>query len=104
MSDEFKSYISVGKEFSGHGVVTHSYGEYARGISHVNTAESFFALLKRGHYGQFHQLSKQHLHRYVDEFEFRWNHRKTSDGARMLAAIEGAEGKRLMYRQPRQTA
>jgi transposase-like protein len=104
MSDEFKSYISVGKEFSGHGVVTHSAGEYTRGISHVNTAESFFALLKRGHYGQFHQLSKQHLHRYVDEFEFRWNHRKTSDGARMLAAIDGAEGKRLMYRQPRQTA
>ena len=104
MSDEFKAYPRVGREFSGHGVVRHSAGEYTRGIAHVNTAESFFALLKRGHYGNFHELSKQHLHRYVDEFEFRWNHRKTSDGARMLAAIDGVEGKRLMYHQPRQTA
>ena len=104
MTDEFSSYGPVGKEFSGHGVVCHSAGEYATGIRHVNTAESFFALLKRGHYGQFHQLSKHHLHRYVNEFEFRWNHRKTSDGARMLAAISGAEGKRLMYKQPRQSA
>jgi transposase-like protein len=104
MSDEFSSYGPVGKEFSGHGIVCHRDSEYESGIKHVNTAESFFALLKRGHYGQFHQLSKQHLHRYVDEFEFRWNHRKTSDGARMLAAIDGVEGKRLMYKQPRQTA
>jgi transposase-like protein len=104
MSDELPAYFRVGKDFSGHGVVSHGQGEYARGIRHVNTAESFFALLKRGHYGSFHQLSKTHLHRYVDEFEFRWNHRKTSDGARMLAAISGVSGKRLMYRQPRQTA
>ena len=64
----------------------------------TNTAESFFALLKRGHYGTFHQLSKKHLHRYCTEFGFRWNHRKVSDGTRMVAAIKGAEGRRLMYR------
>jgi transposase-like protein len=104
MTDEFKAYGPVGREFSGHGIVTHSWGEYVKGKAHVNTCESFFALLKRGHYGTFHQLSKTHLHRYVDEFEFRWNHRKVSDGARMLAAISGVEGKRLMYRQPRQSA
>ena len=66
----------------------------------TNTAESFFALLKRGHYGVFHQLSKKHLHRYCSEFGFRWNHRKVSDGTRMVAAIKGAEGRRLMYLDP----
>jgi len=65
-----------------------------------NTAESFFALLKRGHYGIFHQLSKKHLHRYTTEFGFRWNHRGVTDGERMVAAIKGAEGRRLMYREP----
>jgi transposase-like protein len=104
MTDELPAYRRVGKEFASHGVIKHSAGEYVSGETYTNTVESFFALLKRGHYGQFHQLSKHHLHRYVDEFEFRWNHRKTSDGARMLAAIGGVGGKRLMYRQPRQTA
>lgn len=65
-----------------------------------NAAESHFALLKRGRYGIFHQLSKTHLHRYVAEFCFRWNNRKVSDGHRMVAAIEGAKGKRLRYREP----
>ena len=67
---------------------------------HTNTAESFFALLKRGHYGVFHQLSKKHLHRYCDEFSFRWDHRRVTDGERMTAAIKGVKGKRLMYRCP----
>ena len=67
-------------------------------LVHTNTAESFFALLKRGHYGVFHQLSKHHLHRYCHEFTFRWDHRHVSDGERMVAAIRGAEGKRLMYK------
>jgi hypothetical protein len=66
-------------------------------LVHTNTAESFFALLKRGHFGTFHQLSKKHLSRYCDEFAFRWNHRKVSDGERTTAAIRGAEGKRLRY-------
>jgi hypothetical protein len=66
-------------------------------MAHTNTAESFFALLKRGWYGIFHWYSRQHTHRYCDEFSFRWDQRKVSDGERMVAAIKGAEGKRLMY-------
>lgn len=86
-----------------HVTVNHGAGEYARMtqsglVAHTNTAESFFALLKRGHYGIFHQLSKHYLHRYCDEFGFRWQYRQVSDGQRMLAVIAGAEGKRLMYR------
>jgi hypothetical protein len=63
----------------------------------TNTAESFFALLKRGHYGIFHHFSKQHLHRYCDEFTFRWDYRKVTDGERMVAVIRAAKGKRLLY-------
>lgn len=104
MTDEWASYQGIGAEFEGgHHTVNHGLKEYVRyrepGDEPVstNTAESFFALLKRGHYGIFHQLSKKHLHRYCDKFSFRWDHRKVSDGERMVAAVRGSEGKRLMY-------
>jgi hypothetical protein len=45
------------------------------------------------------ETNQKHLHRYCDEFSFRWKHRHTSDGERMVEAIKGAEGKRLMYVQ-----
>ena len=101
-TDELSSYHGIGRKFAGgHQTVRHSVREYARGDVHVNTAESFFALLKRGLIGTFHAVSRRHLHRYVNEFAFRWNHRKVDDGARTAAAIRGAEGKRLFYRDPR---
>jgi transposase-like protein len=99
VTDEFASYAGLDRDFR-HSVVNHSAGEYVNRMGeHTNTAESFFALLKRGHYGTFHHLSTKHLHRYVDEFSFRWNHRKVTDGTRMVAAIAGVSGKRLMYKQ-----
>src|ERR1700680_2293968 len=70
------------------------------GDTHVNSAESYFALLKRGVIGSFHHISKEHLDRYCDEFSFRWDHRKTTDSERTIEAIKGAEGKRLSYRDP----
>jgi len=101
ITDEYKSYRGVGKEFAGgHETVTHSIGEYVRGDIHTNEAESFFALVKRGFYGTFHAVSKKHLHRYINEFAFRWNTRKITDGERTASAIKGADGKRLMYREP----
>jgi transposase-like protein len=101
VTDDLASYKGLEKDFSGgHSVCNHSNGEYVnKDGEHTNTAESFFALLKRGHYGIFHSLSKQHLHRYANEFSFRWNNRKVTDGERMVEAIKGAEGKRLMYRE-----
>jgi len=69
-----------------------------RGPVYTNTVEGFFALLKRGIMGTFHSVSKKHLHRYVTEFEFRYNHRNVDDGERTRAAIKGAEWKRLRYR------
>ena len=101
MTDEWSAYRGIGKEFvGGHHAVNHSQGEYVRGDAHVNTGESFFALLKRGIYGSFHSVSKQHLDRYCDEFSFRWNHREIDDSARTKEAIKGVEGKRLSYREP----
>ncbi|MHC4171614.1 MAG: IS1595 family transposase [Planctomycetota bacterium] len=101
MTDKFKSYRKIGRKFTGgHFAIEHGLGVYARGDIYTNTAESFFALIKRGVYGTFHAVSKKHLHRYVSEFEFRWNHRKIDDGERVAAAIKGADGKRLMYREP----
>ena len=104
-SDEWSGYRKMKHHFASHRTVNHAADEYSRCdddgvIAGVNTAESFFALLKRGHYGSFHHFSRKHTHRYCDEFSFRWDHRKISDGERMVAAIEGAEGKRLMYREP----
>jgi hypothetical protein len=68
-------------------------------VAHINTCESFFSLIKRGVYGAFHHVSPEHLHRYCDEFSFRWNTRYLTDGKRMEAAVSLAEGKRLTYRQ-----
>lgn len=99
MTDQFASYRAIGKEFAGgHKTVNHGAGEYVNGDAHVNTAESFFALFKRGVHGTFHHVNPSHLHRYTGEFEFRWNNRKVSDGARTEAAINGISGVRLMYK------
>jgi len=101
MTDEHPGYIAVGKEFTGHGRVAHSLGEYSRlGVFHSNTVENFFSIFKRGVIGTYHHISEQHLARYTAEFDFRYNTRKLSDTDRAAEAVKGARGKRLMYRQP----
>lgn len=103
VTDELRSYPAAVAGFEGgHYTVNHSAGEYVRKDDGrtTNTAESFFSLLKRGVYGTFHHISKKHLHRYCAEFDFRWNGRVLEDSERRDAAVKGAEGKRLMYRQP----
>ncbi len=92
---------TLGKPFRRHSMTDHRAGEYARpGGIHSNTVESVFSLLKRGIYGTFHNVSRKHVHRYVAEFDFRWNARKIDDGERMALAIRQADGKRLRYREP----
>jgi len=98
ITDEFKGYMGVGRDFrGGHSVVNHGVNEYARGDVHTNTAESSFSLLKRGLNGIYHAVSKEHLPRYVAEFDFRWNTRRLNDGQRTALAIRSARGKRLRY-------
>ena len=74
------------------------------GFWYTNTVESYFALLKRGTYGTFHNVSEAHLHRYLAEFDFRYNNRNVSDAERADELLRGAKGKRLHYRQPDETA
>lgn len=100
MTDEGKHYRRVGREFADHQTVKHSAYEYVRGDAHVNGAENFFSRHKRQLYGTHHAVSKKHLHRYVAEVAFKHNTREMEDGQRVVAAIQGAEGKRLRYRQP----
>jgi transposase-like protein len=99
-TDELASYASIGKEFSGHGTVNHSADEYVRlgGFLHVNTAECRFSLMKRAVFGTHHSISEAHLHRYLTEWDFKWNTRQTSDGERAALIAKGIEGKRLTYR------
>jgi len=74
-TDDFLSYKNLSKHFE-HGVVKHGKFEYVRGDIHSNSAESFWALFKRGYHGIYHTMSKKHLQRYVDEFAFRFNNRE----------------------------
>jgi transposase-like protein len=97
MTDENRLYALGGSLFASHHTVNHSQEEYARGANHVNTAEGFFSQLKRGIDGTYHHVSKQHLHRYLGEFDYRYNTRKISDGERTVKAIQQTAGKRLMY-------
>jgi transposase-like protein len=99
MTDAWRGYIMVGREFAGgHHRVDHGSGEYVRGSAHVNEAESFFALLKRGIIGSFHHVSPEHLGRYRDEFAFRWSLRSISDSQRTEIAIRQTEGRRVTYK------
>jgi transposase-like protein len=95
----YRSHV-IRSPFAKHDMTNHRAGEYARpGGIHSNTVESAFSLLKRGIYGTFHNVSRKHLHRYIAEFDFRWNNRKVDDGERTARAIRQAQGKRLRYRQ-----
>jgi transposase-like protein len=102
MTDEARAYISIGREFDKHSSVKHWVGEYVRGNAHVNTAESFFNILKRGLIGTYHHVGEQHLQRYISEFDFRYNNRTklgVTDTERTDKALKGIAGKRLTYRR-----
>lgn len=103
MTDTAGGYMKVGKEFARHEMVDHGIEEYVRGDAYSNTAEGYFAILKRGVYGTFHHVSEAHLHRYLAEFDFRYSNRialGVDDAARANKALKGIEGKRLTYRRP----
>ena len=105
MTDENKAYVRLGREFAGHGSVNHSKDEYVRGVFwHTNTAENFFSILKRGIYGVYQHVSEAHLHRYLTEFDFRYNNRKVTDSERTAKALRGIVGKRLTYRRTNEAA
>ena len=102
MTDEGNWYRPLGKEFASHQRVEHGKGEFGRGDAHTNTIEGFFSIFKRGMKGVYQHCGKQHLHRYLAEFDFRYSNRAANDvddTMRAQAILRGAEGKRLTYRR-----
>jgi transposase-like protein len=107
MTDEAAYYTKVGAEFADHQIVRHGMGEYGRGEFHTNTIEGYFSIFKRGMKGVYQHCGKQHLHRYLAEFDFRYNNRVglgVHDVERADRALKGIIGKRLTYRWPDQIA
>lgn len=102
-TDESRLYGHAAAMFAAHETVKHSRKEYVRGDVHTNTVEGYFSIFKRGMRGIYQHCSEKHLHRYLAEFDFRYNNRialGVNDGERTAIAIKSAEGKRLTYRQP----
>jgi transposase-like protein len=115
-TDESRLYGDAIDHVTAHSSVKHSAKEYARddvvvakdgSISietvHTNSAEGYFSIFKRGMRGIYQHCKEKHLHRYLAEFDHRYNYRVKlgySDIDRTLVAIRGVAGKRLLYRQP----
>lgn len=103
VTDGYSAYRILKYRFKRHEVINHKEREYSREAKdgmrvHTNTVEGYFGLLKRGLNGIYHQVGSQHLHRYLAEFDFRYNARTISDEERTLLALSQAEGKRLQLR------
>ncbi len=103
-TDESPLYTKAGKDFASHATVNHSAEEYGyydyrsgRTVT-TNTVEGYFGNSKRSLDGTHHQISRQHLHLYTAELDFKYNTRKSSDGERTAEGIRRMEGKRLMYK------
>jgi len=99
MTDSFPGYKGM-KSLFRHQSVNHKRKEYVRGEVYTNTIEGFFSILKRGLDGVYQHVSKKHLKRYLNEFDFRYNTREFSDGERADLAIKRAENQRLSYYRP----
>jgi hypothetical protein len=110
MTDEHSGYRDAGKWFAGHGTTSHGRGEYVNledRTIHSNTVEGYFSIFKRGMKGVYQHCGEGHLHRYLAEFEFRYNNREAlgcNDRDRSIAALSGIVGKRLTYRPADATA
>ena len=106
MTDEHSGYRDVKRYFADHGTTSHGRGEYVnledRSI-HSNTVEGYFSIFKRGMKGVYQHCREKHLHRYLAEFDFRYNNRDANgcnDGERAENALKGIVGKRLTYGGP----
>jgi hypothetical protein len=101
MTDGYGLYKKIiPQNFAKHGVIRHEFGQYAEGEIYTNTAEGFFSIFKRGMRGVYQHCREHHLHRYLAEFDFRYNYRQANgydDAARADKLLKGFAGKRLTY-------
>ena len=106
MTDSAQLYKYRLGSFASHDRVDHSKEEYARyeegrPVIHTNTVEGYFSVFKRGMRGTYQHCKEKHLHRYLAEFDFRYNERVAlgvNDAERAEKLLRGAKGKRLTYR------
>jgi transposase-like protein len=109
VTDEAGHYVRIGRRFKKHSSVDHSRDEYGytdhqtdENIN-TNTIEGYYSIFKRGMKGVYQHCGEKHLHRYLAEFDFRYSNRAklgVNDAMRAAKIVEGAKGKRLMYRRP----
>lgn len=101
-TDEATVYYFLGGEYGDHQTVNHKAKEYVRVADEkkvtTNTVEGYFSILKRGVHGVYHHVGRHHLHRYLGEFDFRYNFRDVADAERSKKVLDGVSGKRLTYR------
>lgn len=106
LTDDAGYYRLMHLHFAGHATTPHTKGVYVDPTNpeiHTNTIEGSFSIFKRGMKGVYQHCGEQHLHRYLAEFEFRYNNRVANgvnDAARQTAALKGIAGKRLTYQGP----
>ena len=96
-TDQFHTYDTLSNHDYKHESVNHGSEQWVNGNAHTNTIESFWSLLKRGHYGIFHSISEKHLHCYLAEYEARWNMSNMKGSERVDALLESTSGLRLNY-------
>lgn len=102
ITDEYKAYHGLSASFKSHDTISHSSKEWVRGSVHTNTVEGFFSIFKRGMQGVYQHCGKQHLHRYLAEFDFRYSHRSAlgvEDVERADIVFAQVTGKRLTYKE-----
>lgn len=104
-TDESRLYLGADGHVAEHNTIRHAAGEYVRGDVHTNTIEGYFSIFKRGMKGVYQHCSEKHLHRYLAEYDFRYNNRiklGIDDQARAVNALKGVKGKRLTYQTANQ--
>ena len=97
ITDGFGAYYGLDKEYH-HEIINHNQDEWYRDGFHTNSIEGFWSQMKRGIYGIYHSVSPKHLHRYTNEFAYRYNSRKISDSQRFHSALSQVQG-RLTYQK-----
>ena len=97
-TDEHSGYQGLGISY-GHETINHGAGEYVRNGVSTNGIESVWAVMKRGIHGVYHQVSKKHLTRYVDEFAFRLNDGEVKRHTleRLDSFVTATVGRRITY-------
>ena len=99
VTDQLRVYRALPGLGYRHVTVNHQVGQYINGQAHTNGIESFWALLKRGHYGIYHFMSAKHLHRYVKEFSFRHNTSQVGTMQFINMTIDRMVSKHLSYEE-----